>query len=152
MEVEFLSRTNPALQDGAQQVYALHGPDASLELSMLRALMQLRDDALPVLPALLQPPPTHALPQPAGQLQSAADIACLEAESRHAVADAQLIVGNLRPEGPGDGAGELRCAELAAAAQATVEADGLNAAQAVALRSAAAWLEPDAQVTSTASP
>jgi len=56
MEVEVASRQGLPSKDGAQQLYALHGPDASLELSMLRALMQLKESALPILPALLGPP------------------------------------------------------------------------------------------------
>lgn len=54
--MEVASRQGLPSKDGAQQLYALHGPDASLELSMLRALMQLKEAALPILPALLGPP------------------------------------------------------------------------------------------------
>ena len=60
MEVEFISHDGPPFREGAQQVYALHGPDASMELSMLRALMQLKEAALPILPALLGQPPAQA--------------------------------------------------------------------------------------------
>ena len=54
--MEVISRQGPPSKDGAQQIYALHGPDASPELSMLKALMQLKEAALPILPALLGPP------------------------------------------------------------------------------------------------
>ena len=151
--MEFLSRTNTPLRDGAQQVFALHGPDASLELSMLRALMKLREDALPVLPALLQAPPAGVLPLMAEQRQSAAASACPKPGSgRRVIGAEQLTEGTVRPGGLGNDTCALRSAELAAAAQAAAEADHLNTAQAVALRSAAAWLEPDEQVTSATSP
>ena len=60
MEVEVVSRDGLPSRDGTQQIYALHGPDASQELSMLRALMQLQEAALPILPALLALLPKQA--------------------------------------------------------------------------------------------
>ena len=64
MEVEVISRQEPPSRDGAQHVFALHGPDVSLELSMLRTLMQLKEAALPILPALLGPPAQAYTPDP----------------------------------------------------------------------------------------
>ena len=64
MEVEFVSHDEPPRRDGVQRVYALHGPDASPERGMLRALMHLKESALPVMPALLgQPPPQAQKPK-----------------------------------------------------------------------------------------
>lgn len=58
MEVELMSARVPPQATGgggssAQTIYALHGPEASLELSMLAAVASLSPDALPLLPALL---------------------------------------------------------------------------------------------------
>ena len=153
--MEYLSRAVQPQRGGTQQVYALHGPDASLELSMLRALMQLTVDALPVLPALLQAPPARAeqpqpahalLPPPSEQLPSTAGGASLEPQQQHALGHGQEGRGDRQPTGLGEGTSDPRVTELSVAVKATAEADGLNTAQAAALRCAAAWLEPDAEV------
>ena len=57
MEVEFLSARPPQLGK-KQTVFALHGPDASSDLHMVRTLDALTTSYPPLLPALLEPPPT----------------------------------------------------------------------------------------------
>jgi hypothetical protein len=56
-QVEFLAGAPPNMR-GEQPVCALHGPEASTEVAMLAMLRSPSLRALPLLPALLQPPLT----------------------------------------------------------------------------------------------
>ncbi|KAK9809918.1 hypothetical protein WJX72_001732 [[Myrmecia] bisecta] len=63
MEIEFLSG-QPSDLKRSQPAFAIHGPDASLELSIVAALQDLHPSSLPVLPALLGSSPAPADPRP----------------------------------------------------------------------------------------
>ena len=55
LQISFLSQ-RPVCQHRAQQVYAIHASDMSIELAMLDSLASQDDTALPILPHLLKVP------------------------------------------------------------------------------------------------
>ena len=71
------------------QVFALRGPEASTELSMLAALQALTPQSLPLLPALLAPPaPVPAAPQQQPQPRAGAALgACTASDVQAAIAE-----------------------------------------------------------------
>lgn len=106
------------------QVFALRGPDASTELSMLAALQALTPQSLPLLPALLLPP---RAPAAAGSQQlppAAAPGACVAPEAVVGPADVQAAVAEV------------------------VQRFSLNVEQAAALQAMQPWFLPGMQVCS----
>ena len=111
----------PANLRKKQQVYALHGPDATTELAMISTLRSLKALKLPLLPALLQP-------NSGTDEHAAASAAPDEAASCSEACDLQSAV--------------------VSAVHTIVQQFGLNTEQAAVLRAMQPWFLPGSKVCS----
>lgn len=130
-EVEFLS-ARPAVLPRSTEVYALKGPNAHTELSLLDLLGSSTLGTLPLLPALLGSVPlAHAPPMPPGP---GAPLAAKQAAAPGGTSPLWSDEVGCEPPSP-----EALPATPAAAAAAVIRRFELNPEQAEVVRHVAAW-------------